>query len=39
MAAKPIRHPVIAQVLEQPSEMIVRSAMSGKDAIEQNSPS
>ncbi len=37
--AKPSRQPVIAQVLDAPSEMIVRSYMPGSDAIEANSPS
>src|SRR5204862_7820834 len=37
--AKPIRQPVIAQVLEAPSEMIVRSTIPGSDAIDANDPS
>ena len=32
LAAKPMRHPVIAYVFDAPSEMIVRSRMSGNDA-------
>ena len=38
-AAKPIRQPVIAQVFDAPSEMIVRSYIPGSEAIEANSPS
>jgi hypothetical protein len=36
-AAKPTRHPVIAQVFEAPSEMMVRSYIPGSWAIEKNS--
>jgi hypothetical protein len=35
---KPMRHPVIAHVLDAPSEMIVRSYIPGSCAIEKNSP-
>src|SRR5438309_7272 len=35
---KPMRQPVIAQVFEAPSEMMVRSYMPGACAIEKNSP-
>src|SRR5207248_2913495 len=38
LAVKPIRQPVIAQVLEAPSEMMVRSYMPGTWAMEKNSP-
>src|ERR1019366_4401008 len=36
--AKPMRQPVMAQVLEAPSEMMVRSYIPVSDAIEANSP-
>ena len=39
LAVKPMRQPVIAQVFDAPSEMIVRSCMPGSCAIETNSPS
>ena len=35
---KPMRQPVIAQVLDAPSEMMVRSYMPGACAMEKNSP-
>ena len=35
---KPMRQPVIAQVFDAPSEMIVRSYIPGSCAIEKNSP-
>ena len=35
---KPMRQPVIAQVLEAPSEMMVRSYIPGTCAMEKNSP-
>ena len=35
---KPMRQPVIAQVLDAPSEMIVRSYMPGTCAMEKKSP-
>ena len=38
LEAKPMRQPVIAQVLEAPSEMMVRSYMPGSCAMEKNSP-
>jgi hypothetical protein len=34
----PMRHPVIAQVFEAPSEMMVRSYIPGTCAIEKNWP-
>ena len=37
-AVKPMRQPVIAQVFEAPSEMMVRSYMPGTCAIEKKSP-
>ena len=38
LEVKPIRQPVMAQVFEAPSEMMVRSYMPGSCAIEKNSP-
>ena len=38
LEVKPMRQPVIAQVFEAPSEMMVRSYMPGTCAIEKNSP-
>jgi hypothetical protein len=38
-AVKPRRQPVIAQVFEAPSEMMVRSSISGNWASDTNSPS
>src|SRR5437868_13822776 len=35
---KPMRQPVIAQVFEAPSEMMVRSYMPGTCAMEKNGP-
>src|SRR5687767_13189669 len=35
---KPMRQPVIAQVFEAPSEMMVRSYMPGTWAMEKNEP-
>ena len=35
---KPMRQPVIAQVFDAPSEMMVRSYMPGTCAMEKNSP-
>jgi hypothetical protein len=39
LAAKPIRHPVIAQVFDAPSQITVRSRRPGRVAIESNAPS
>jgi hypothetical protein len=38
LEVRPIRQPVIAQVLDAPSEMMVRSYIPGSWAIEKNSP-
>ena len=37
LEVKPMRQPVIAQVLEAPSEMMVRSYIPGTCAMEKNS--
>ena len=39
LAVKPMRQPVIAQVFDAPSAMIVRSSMSGNCAIDANAGS
>src|SRR5438477_12711911 len=39
LAMYPMRHPVIAQVFDAPSEMMVRSSMPGREASDVNFPS
>ena len=38
LATKPIRQPVIAQVLDAPSQMMVRSSMPGREASDSKAP-